>query len=1261
MTRFSALVIGHESLTVQCASMLREAGHAVAAIVSDDASVTGWARSEGIAIVAPGPGLADRIGTVTFDWIISAANLALLPEDVLSMAGAGAVNFHDGPLPAYAGLNAPVWALLNGETRHGVAWHLIEGDVDEGRIVAERPIDISPRETAFTLNAKCYAAGIESFGEVIASLAAGVPEARSQDLSRRSCFARADRPAAAAMIDFSGSARQVVSFVRALDHGGYDNPLAVPKLRLGGAIVCVSGAQEAATDTGDDSAAPGTVLRCDPDQLVVACGTGAVALSGLTGPGAWDLPRPGECVDQPGEAERRELTRAMRPVARAEPVWRRNLARFAPAELHLPGTSAAPQFVTVPDGADRSVVFGAMGALCARLAGGSVNLALGRDPETPFIAGWVPVGFRADLPLGTAIARFAEEVVAADERAGMALDLPLRVAGGPAAVPDVALAEHGGPVHAAALTLDWNDGAPRLVADPSKMSDAGVKLMVARLEAVIRLALSEPEAALSDLPLLTEAERQAVLYDWNATGTPFESDATIPTLVSRFAAARPDQTAIIFEDETVAFGQVEARANRIAHVLQQMGVARGDRVGLFLRRSVDLVIAALAIQKAGAAYVPLDPAYPAERLALYLEDSGASVILTASDGVDDLPVHDAPALVLDRDPRIAAAPAGPPDRGPQADDLAYLIYTSGSTGRPKGVMVSHRNVMNFFAGMDARIPHEPGDRWLAVTSMSFDISVLELFWTLARGLTVAMSGDEDRTLVSSGRPRGVGGMEFSLFYWGNDDGDGRDKYRLLLDGARFADANGFSAIWTPERHFHAFGGPYPNPAVTGAAVAAVTERIGVRAGSCVAPLHHPARIAEEWAVIDNLTNGRAGLAIAAGWQPDDFVLRPENAPPGNKSAMFEAIDQLRALWRGEPVAFPTATGTHHSLVTQPRPVSTDLPIWITTAGNPETWANAGRIGANVLTHLLGQSVAEVGEKIAIYHAALREAGHDPARFSVTLMLHTFLGATREEARETAREPMKAYLRSATGLIKQYAWAFPAFKRPAGVDNASDVDLGSLEEEELDGIMDFAFERYFSESGLFGTVDDALERVEQVRRIGVTEVACLIDYGIAPGTVLDGLGPLAAVCAEANRDTAPARDDFSIAAQIERHDVTHLQCTPSMARMLVSDDASRAALRRVRHLMIGGEALPGALVADLSAATDARIENMYGPTETTVWSTTRTVRADDDIIAIGTPIANTRTYVLTDDMTTLPRRGGRRVVDRRRVRGPRLLATTRADG
>ncbi len=709
-------------------------------------------------------------------------------------------------------------------------------------------------------------------------------------------------------------------------------------------------------------------------------------------------------------------------------------------------------------------------------------------------------------------------------------------------------------------------------------------------------------------------------------------DQTIHTAISQQAQKTPDATAVVFEHQALTYAELEARANQTAQVLKKMGVAKGDIVGVHCKRSLDLIIACLAILKSGAAYLPLDPGFPADRLAIYVQDSDAKFIVSQSSISETLPTSDAQILLIDTDPSIAQAADSDVDGGATGNDLAYLIFTSGSTGRPKGVMVEHRNVANFFGAMDDVIPQAEHATWMAVTSLSFDISVLELFYTLSRGFRLVLSGDESATQISDG-PVGTSeqGMDFSLYYWGNDDTFGANKYDLLLEGAKFADENGFCAVWTPERHFHAFGGPYPNPSVTGAAVAAVTKNIGVRAGSCVSPLHHTARIAEEWAVIDNLTNGQAGLAIASGWQPDDFVLRPENTPPNNKPAMFQQIADLRKLWKGEPVEFPRQDGSMFAAITQPRPISKEPAVWVTTAGNPDTWKEAGRNGCHVLTHLLGQSIEEVGDKIKLYRAALRDAGHDPAEFKVTLMLHTFVAADREVAREMARGPMKDYLRAAAGLIKQYAWAFPAFKKPKGVNNPFELDLGVLSEEELDSILEFAFLRYFEDSGMFGTVDDCVQRAEDLKKIGVTEIACLIDYGIANADVLDGLKPLAQVVKAANQTGGVAEGDVSIAGQILRHKVTHMQCTPSMARMLTLNEEATLALGQIKHLFVGGEALPGRLVQELNACTSAQITNMYGPTETTVWSSTAAANAGSGSVSIGRPIANTTLYILDENM------------------------------
>jgi natural product biosynthesis luciferase-like monooxygenase protein len=869
-----------------------------------------------------------------------------------------------------------------------------------------------------------------------------------------------------------------------------------------------------------------------------------------------------------------------------------------------------------------------------RSAGGAQGgVALRHDKVHPLTTDWLPLGVRASgTDRCTDVANALLKAFAqAETSAGMPRDIFLRdpqLADAPA--PRIGLSFSDTAVAGTALTLCLSDAGARLHYDVACLSDAAADLLAARLEhGFAAMQTAETCEAVWAMP---DAEQRLQLDTWNATDRAYDR-TTIHAAFEAQVARTPDAEALVFEAETLTYAALNARANQVAHRLRSMGATPGTPIGIHTTRSVDLMVGVLGILKAGGAYVPLDPAYPADRIAHYISDSAAPIIVTQAALAGQLPQHSAQVLEIDN-------PTGPednPDPTASADDLAYLIYTSGSTGNPKGVMVSHGNVANFFAGMDDRIDFEAGACWLAITSLSFDISVLELFWTLARGFKLVLAGDESRTLISNG-PIAISDrkIDFNLFYWGNDDGVGPRKYELLLEGAKFADAHGFNAVWTPERHFHAFGGPYPNPSVTGAAVAAVTQNIDVRAGSCVAPLHHPARIAEEWAVIDNLTNGRAGLAIASGWQPDDFVLRPENTPPANKPAMYAAIDQLRQLWRGEAVEFPTRDGTPFAVVTQPRPVSKELPVWVTTAGNPQTWKEAGEIGANVLTHLLGQSVDEVADKINIYHAALRAAGHDPRNFKVTCMLHTYLAETRDMAEAVARDPMKDYLRSAAGLIKQYAWAFPAFRKPEGATSPFEVDLEGLDQEEMDAILEFAFQRYFNDSGMFGTIADGVARAEQLKRIGVDEVACLIDYGIATDKVMEGLTPLAEVLRLSNQTGALADDDFSLVGQVIRHNVTHMQCTPSMAQMLVTNDEAQLALSRLDHLMVGGEALPGTLATALKSHLRGDLQNLYGPTETTIWSTTqRDVDGAGINTPIGTPIANTDIFILDDKMRPQP--------------------------
>jgi amino acid adenylation domain-containing protein len=237
----------------------------------------------------------------------------------------------------------------------------------------------------------------------------------------------------------------------------------------------------------------------------------------------------------------------------------------------------------------------------------------------------------------------------------------------------------------------------------------------------------------------------------------FDQDAAVKddfssnTLARHFeeqAARTPDAVALYFRDESLTYRELDERTNQFARYLQSLGVRQETLVGVLMERSLEMVVALLAILKAGGAYVPLDPGYPSERIAFLLEDSKAPFILTTERLSRKLPPVEGRIFSVDgMASLIASHSADPVDCPAQEENLMYMIYTSGSTGKPKGVMVEHRNVQSFFAAMDRVLGTKPGV-WLAVTSISFDISVLEIFWTLTRGFQVVLHGEEGTDTIA---------------------------------------------------------------------------------------------------------------------------------------------------------------------------------------------------------------------------------------------------------------------------------------------------------------------------------------------------------------------------------------------------------------------------------------------------------------------------------------------------------------------------------
>ncbi|MCP5094517.1 MAG: AMP-binding protein, partial [Chloroflexi bacterium] len=265
-------------------------------------------------------------------------------------------------------------------------------------------------------------------------------------------------------------------------------------------------------------------------------------------------------------------------------------------------------------------------------------------------------------------------------------------------------------------------------------------------EALLHAVVQQPDQSIARLPLMTAKEQQKLLEMGCDTAVPYPNHHCVHYLIEEQATRTPDSAAITFESDTISYHDLNQRANQLARHLQYFGIVPDTCIGIYMTRSIDMVIAVLAVLKAGGAYLPLDPTYPQQRIAFMIEDAAVPVILTQSSLADQLPTHSAHMVRVDGDwPLVKRHCTENPITTVTAAHLSYLIYTSGSTGKPKGVMVEHRNVVNFFAGMDAVIPQNNKNSWLSVTSLSFDISVLELLWTLARGFHIVLMADKSHT------------------------------------------------------------------------------------------------------------------------------------------------------------------------------------------------------------------------------------------------------------------------------------------------------------------------------------------------------------------------------------------------------------------------------------------------------------------------------------------------------------------------------------
>ncbi|KAK9763050.1 hypothetical protein K7432_010635 [Basidiobolus ranarum] len=804
---FSCIIVGGTTLTIECAKRLCAAGHIIEAVLPTDKLVTDWALNEKITCVGTVEELSTMLDERSADVLFSIVNPIILPESLLDRMS-HAINYHDAPLPRYAGTHATSWALLELQNTYAITWHRIISKVDAGNVYVQYPVHISSTDNALSLNLKCYQAASKGFTELVENLALGTLRSCPQDLAKRSFYPRRRRPLGAGFLRWQLTAQNLSALVRALNFGDlHPNSLATPKLLLSNCIVRVLNL--VVLEKRSESR-PGTLLKIDSDGWHVATGSDTVSISAFTSligepfeaqKLAQQLGlRTGDQLPMISDADAHILTETYEKLAERETFWVRRLQRFN--SLHHPfvhdtsGTvrrwhatewNIPNNLLKLPEVERVEFILSAFLIYLKRITE-KRHLHLGWAPMITksamgnSLANVVPMEIEIDLQdcFNEVRAKVETECSLLKKNSTFPLDLIARrpelqdVSGlrslRPWHIVIALVLDHTSddinniPAHTGTqssqeaargdhltIQLCSKDGSFRWIYDPDVLNDAlfdtrkdptltSVNNEIGHMPRFLKLLealTNEPTIPIGGIDLLHTYERQQLLVNWNKTEREFPENQGIHQLFEKQSQRAPHAIALVYKDRSLSYRDLNTSANHIAHRLVELGIKPGDFIATMLERSMELVIAQLAVLKVGAAYVPIDPHAPVERQTSIILDCAARLLITDTHTnvslTENMQLFRIPSCFKNSlDIPIANLDLFSPDL-----DVAYVMYTSGSTGTPNGALVPHRAIASLVIN-NGFTDIGPNDRVGFVCNPAFDATTFEMWAPLLNGGTLVV-------------------------------------------------------------------------------------------------------------------------------------------------------------------------------------------------------------------------------------------------------------------------------------------------------------------------------------------------------------------------------------------------------------------------------------------------------------------------------------------------------------------------------------------
>jgi amino acid adenylation domain-containing protein len=775
-----------------CAETLITHGQRVVAFISQFIPAQQWAAQKEIPWFNTFEDfLKSSQAVISFDFLFSIVNFAVLPSSIIQLPKKLAINYHDALLPKYAGLHATSWALLNGETEHGISFHIMTAQVDKGDILIQDRILIEEHETAFSLNLKCHQQALVSFEKLLDKLVADNVTRQQQDLSKRTYFRRYHPLPQGGFIDWNATGESIDRLCRALDFGNQVNTLGSAKFTINDELYVLK-KHEIQPSSGQN---PGTISKISDHFVQIATQTKDIQLLEIKNSSNKTISiidfiskyqlHEGSQLNCLSDSDLQKISQEIAAIAKYEDFWIKQFSQALP--LAIPFLSyqdkkresknlktishkiikddALTQLIQLyqKEAEPCQIILAALLIYFYRLNNcEQFSIGFAHSQPNPSCTQQNSKLFSKWLPLNTnlnsedtftttlsTVTSLYEKII---QQKTFQNDIFFRhpEISKPYLPVTIAIIDSEkyypskeSPIH---IAIDTTNNL--IVIYFTEDFIYTIDQLIKHFPIFLNSLLIKPTREIKYHSLLTTIDREKILVTWNQTKQSYSENILLHQLFEKQVVASSTKVAITFENQTLTFAELNQKANQLAHYINKINSKSGSYIIIYQTRNLETIISMLAVLKSGNIYVPIAAEAPLAQVQEVMIDCQAAIILTQEQLAKKVHIYaDAASTKIVMVDKDWSSIAGEDSNNlPQTtnEQTAYVMYTSGSTGKPKGVQITHRSLLNILWAMQNEISFIEKDILLAITPIAFDISGLEIYLPLISGAQLVLANQTTR-------------------------------------------------------------------------------------------------------------------------------------------------------------------------------------------------------------------------------------------------------------------------------------------------------------------------------------------------------------------------------------------------------------------------------------------------------------------------------------------------------------------------------------